>query len=111
MCVWGRWEFVRNFDVYQELRELEKSCTISRFCLSNDLLCDLGGNGGASSSPESGQEFLKGVEPSVGVVIECLSNFGDGGLVSDRSRECVGFGGSGISQISVSLRFVHRIAK
>lgn len=33
----------------------------------------------------------------------CLNNFGDGGLVKERSRECVGFGGKGISQTSFSL--------
>lgn len=69
------------------------------------LLWERGGNGGASSElPSSGQEFLKGVPVSVGVAVECLNNLGDGGFVKERSLECVGFGGSGISQISVSLK-------
>lgn len=68
------------------------------------LLCDLGGRGGASSTPESGQEFLKGELPSVGVAIEWRSIRGDKGLVKERSRECVGFGGKGISQASESLQ-------
>jgi hypothetical protein len=35
--------------------------------------------------------------PSVGVIDACLSSLGDGGFVSDLSRECVGLGGSGMS--------------
>lgn len=70
--------------------------------MCSNLLCDLGGKGGASSIPESGHEFLIGVA-SVGVVIECLNNFGEGGFVNDLSLECVGFGGNGTSQISFSL--------
>lgn len=75
--------------------------------MENNLLCDLGGKGGASSLLASGQEFRKGT-PSVGVPIACLSNLGDGGFVSDLSREWHGFGGRGTSQPSAdSLRFTN----
>lgn len=67
-------------------------------------LYDLGGSGGASSKFESGQELRIETFPSVGVVIECLSNRGDGGLVKERSLVCVGLGGKGTSQQSPSLQ-------
>lgn len=68
------------------------------------LLWPLGGNGGASSIPCSDQEFLSCAEPepSVGVGREWRKSIlGEGGFVSERSRECVGFGGLGSSQLSV----------
>lgn len=65
-----------------------------------NILCDLGGKGGASSMPESGHEFLKGT-PSVGVMDMAWRNsLGEGGFVNDRSRECVGLGGKGTSHES-----------
>lgn len=76
----------------------------SNLIICVNLLWDLGGNGGASSKLPSGQEFLEGGVVSVGVAIACLNILGEGGLVKDRSLECVGFGGSGISQCSESLQ-------